>query len=269
MTPRIFALSDLHVDFAANLEQVESLSRSDYLADVLIVAGDASHRLDRAEAALGALMERFAQVFFTPGNHDLWVDDGEQPEGIQGLETSLDRVRDLEGLCARLGVRTAPGAAGEAWVLPLYGWYEPAFCERLHADAPKDRISRRWADHQRCRWPPYLLDDGERCCYFAGLNADRLSPSPGRRVISFSHFLPRPDVLPPVVHLRFKEPPRVAGTDRLESQLRTAGSCVHIFGHTHIPWDETIDGVRYVQNPLAYPHERKRRGQDGIRLVEV
>ncbi len=60
-----------------------------------------------------------------------------------------------------------------------------------------------------------------------------------------------------------------AATDRLESQLRAAGSGVHIFGHTHIPWDETIEGVRYVQNPLAYPHERKRRRQDGIRLVEV
>ena len=55
MSTRIFAISDLHVDFAVNLEQVESLSRSDYRRDTLIVAGDASHRLDRAEAALTAL----------------------------------------------------------------------------------------------------------------------------------------------------------------------------------------------------------------------
>jgi predicted phosphodiesterase len=269
MSTRIFAISDLHVDFAVNLEQVESLSRSDYRRDTLIIAGDASHRLDRVEAALTALVERFSQVFFTFGNHDLWVDDDSQAQGDGEVETSLDRVQALDDLCARIGVRTAPAAAGEMWGVPLGGWYEPAFSERLHADAPPARISRLWADHQRCRWPPHLPDDGARCRHFTRLNEDRLRPPPGRRVITFSHFPPRPEVLPPVAVLRFKELPLVCGSDRLEKQLRAAGSSVHVFGHTHIPWDETIDGVRYVQNPLGYPYERKRRGQDGIRLVQV
>ena len=113
MSTRIFAISDLHVDFAVNLEQVESLSRSDYRRDTLIVAGDASHRLDRAEAALTALVERFLQVFFTFGNHDLWVDDESQAKGDGEVETSLDRVQALDDLCVRIGVRTAPAAAGE------------------------------------------------------------------------------------------------------------------------------------------------------------
>ena len=269
MAMRIFAISDLHVDFAVNLEQVESLSRSDYRGDTLIVAGDASHRLDRAAAVLTALTDRFARVFFTPGNHDLWVDDESRPTGGGEVETSLDRVRALHDLCARIGVHTAAAAAGEMWVVPLYGWYEPAFSERLHADAPAQRISRRWADHQRCRWPADLPDDEARCRWFAALNEDRLAPPPGHTVITFSHFLPRPELLPPVADLRFKELPIVAGSDRTEAQLRAAGSSVHVFGHTHIPWDETIDGVRYVQNPLAYPFERKRRAQEGIRLVQV
>ena len=265
---RIFAISDLHVDFAANLEQVESLSQSDYQSDVLIVAGDASHRPDRTEAALLALVERFSRVFFTPGNHDLWVDDGEAPPPGP-VETSLERLSTLERMCTRIGVVTAPATMGDVWVVPLHGWYEAAFSERLHADAPTARISRRWADHKRCRWPSDLADDGARCRHFARLNEGRLTTPPARKVITFSHFLPRPELLPPVRHLRFKELPLVAGTDHLERQLRTARASVHVFGHTHIPWDEMIDGVRYVQNPLAYPHERKRRGQEGIRLVEV
>jgi len=34
---------------------------------------------------------------------------------------------------------------------------------------------------------------------------------------------------------------------------------VHVFGHTHLGWDATIDGVRYLQAPLSYPEERKMR----------
>jgi predicted phosphodiesterase len=263
---RLFALSDLHVDFAANLDLVEGLSREEHGADGLIVAGDASHRTDRAERALAALRECFAEVWFTPGNHDLWVDDGTG----EPAESSLDRIAAFEALCARLGVRTGPAPAGARWVVPLAGWYEPAFAQRRHADAPSERISRRWADHQRCRWPAGWDDDGERSRRLAEPNEAAIASIPtGCQVVTFSHFLPRPELLPTVAHLRFKELPRVAGSDILEGQLRAAGATVHVFGHTHIPWDEVIDGVRYVQNPLSYPHERKRRGQAGLKLVEV
>jgi len=34
---------------------------------------------------------------------------------------------------------------------------------------------------------------------------------------------------------------------------------VHVFGHTHFGWDATLDGVRYLQAPLAYPEERAGR----------
>ncbi|MDA0336069.1 MAG: metallophosphoesterase [bacterium] len=265
---RIFAISDLHVDFAANLALVRSLSSVDYVADVLLVAGDASHRLDRAAAALTALRQRFARVFFVPGNHDLWVDDGEGPLADAAVETSLQRMASLEGLCRQLGVETEPAAVGEIRVVPLYGWYETTFSDRLHGDAPMDRISRRWADFKRCRWSGDLAEDDVRCHYFARLNEDRLTGAQ-EHVITFSHFLPRPELLPPVQVLRFKELPHVSGTDHLERQLRAAGARVHVFGHTHIPWDVTMDGVRYVQNPLSYPHERKRRRQEGIRLVQV
>lgn len=32
---------------------------------------------------------------------------------------------------------------------------------------------------------------------------------------------------------------------------------VHAFGHTHIPMDQTIEGVRYVQWSLGTPREQK------------
>lgn len=264
---RIYGISDLHVDFAANLEQVASLPVGPHRGDTLLVAGDVSHRMDRTEQALGLLAARFERVFLVPGNHDLWVEDGKPlPEGAAG-ESSLDRLEALRRLACRLGVEMGPGGAGpEWWVLPLHGWYEPGF----GADgAPEEEMSRHWSDPNRCRWPPEQSSDGARCAYFEELNGPALGPPPGRRVLSFSHFVPRPELIPPVEGLRFKQLPRVAGTLRLDRQLRAAGSRLHLFGHTHIPWDAVIDGVRYVQRPLAYPHERARRGRPGIELLRL
>lgn len=41
------------------------------------------------------------------------------------------------------------------------------------------------------------------------------------------------------------------GSDPLESQIRRLGSDVHVYGHTHIPFDIGVEGVRYVQWPLG------------------
>jgi hypothetical protein len=79
-------------------------------------------------------------------------------------------------------------------------------------------------------------------------------------VVTFSHFLPRRDLLPPAKYLRFKGLPRVAGCAGLDAQLRRVGSRAHVFGHSHIDCDREIDGVRYVQNALRYPRDRTTPG---------
>jgi hypothetical protein len=140
-----------------------------------------------------------------------------------------------------------------------------------------DAIPARWADVRHCRWPE---DMGPPSAYFASLNEPHLQgrdhssyeaephsgAAAGRSAqdregealtISVSHFVPRRDLLPPEEFLRFRELPRVAGSPLIEAQLRAAGSDLHVFGHSHIRRDLTIDGVRYVQHALGYPRERR------------
>ncbi|KAL6642891.1 hypothetical protein ACP70R_021072 [Stipagrostis hirtigluma subsp. patula] len=63
--------------------------------------------------------------------------------------------------------------------------------------------------------------------------------------------------------------PKVIGSDFLERRLRAIhsnrkdGAACHVFGHTHFCWDSVVDEIRYVQAPLAYPRERKRRMNGG------
>jgi 3',5'-cyclic AMP phosphodiesterase CpdA len=70
---RIFAVSDLHTDFAENRRRLQLISSTSYLRDALVVAGD----MRIIDWTLRELRSRFGQVFYAPGNHELWVRDGE------------------------------------------------------------------------------------------------------------------------------------------------------------------------------------------------
>jgi hypothetical protein len=139
------------------------------------------------------------------------------------------------------------------WIVPLLSWYQASFDTDTNGQA---RDLSGWADFYRCRWPPEAKDIAE---YFLAMNHPHLRCYDGP-VISLSHFLPRRDLLPATDRLRFKGLPKVAGCRGLDDQIRQLKSCIHIFGHSHISCDRIIDGVRYVQNPLRYPRERRFSG---------
>lgn len=69
---RVFALSDVHLDFAVNAEWIAALSDWDYRDDILILAGDVTDRLPLLGWCLSILRRRFRNVLFVPGNHELW-----------------------------------------------------------------------------------------------------------------------------------------------------------------------------------------------------
>ncbi|HET6229087.1 MAG TPA: metallophosphoesterase [Longimicrobiaceae bacterium] len=236
---RIFALSDLHTDFRDNRALLDRLPAHAYRDDALIVAGDVADRLETIGETLGFLRSRFAEVFFVPGNHELWVRNDAR-DSVQKFAAVLE-------LCDSLGVRTRPARAAGRWVVPLFSWYTADFDR--HGSAAQAELDA-WSDFYFCHWPASVPRPDE---YFAALNARHVRRYDAP-VVSFSHFVPRLDLLPPVRYLGFKGLPRVAGSERIEEQIRLIGSAVHVFGHTHIMEDRVTDGVRYVQNWLRPLH---------------
>jgi Icc-related predicted phosphoesterase len=238
---RILAVSDLHTDFHENKMLLEQLPDVTAQGDVLIVAGDISDRLDTLKSTLALLRTKFMKVFYVPGNHELWVRKGDH--------TSIEKFFTVLALCETLDIQTSPEKVAAVWVVPLFSWYEPQFDAENSGDA--DALGG-WADFYLCKWPAGMEPV---CDFFLKMNEPRLRSYDGP-VISFSHFLPRRDLLPSVERLKFKGLPRVAGCAALDEQIRSLNSCVHVFGHSHIGCDRVIDGVRYIQNPLRYPRER-------------
>ncbi len=262
---RIFVWSDLHVDYSENMAWVQGLSARDYSRDVLLLAGDVCHHLGRIESALGRLRETFADVFFLSGNHELWLIDGDCSDSLQKFHRVLD-------LCRALDVKTAPAKVdtghGGLWIVPLFAWYDKPEDTRDSLFVPRaapvaERLDS-WADEQFVRWP----GGGAPSTYFLESNSPHLDRAYDAPVISFSHFLPRADLMFPARPGGTRQPAvwplqtgfnfsLVAGTWALERQIRKLGSRVHAYGHQHRNRWVTIDGVHYVSNCLGYPRERQ------------
>ena len=247
---RIFAISDLHTDIRENRDALRRAPMGGHRDDVLIVAGDVADSETVLRETLELLAERFREVFFVPGNHELWV-RGEERD-------SLEKFRAVLRVCDQAGVRTAPARVGGAWVVPLFSWYDASFDVR--GEGVEEELEA-WADRYFTRWP----GGGERVdTMFLEMNEPHVRRYDAP-VITFSHFVPRPELLPAARYLRFRGLPLVAGSLGIETQIRRIEPRVHVFGHTHIPADRVLEGVRYVQN-----HFRRPAGAaDPVALTEV
>ena len=146
---RIATVSDLHTDFAENREAVVKLAVAIHegRADVVVVAGDVSHKDQRIERALRAFGEVAPKVAYIPGNHDLWYDvplAADRPE----LNTWHRYRRELKAICESADAHYLPSSPlvlGRTAIVGTCGWYDyslmaPAFRAQVDDAAlgPKD-----------------------------------------------------------------------------------------------------------------------------------
>jgi predicted phosphodiesterase len=240
---RVFALSDIHIDYEVNAKWIAGLSAADYRDDVLILAGDITDTLRLLDWCLGTLVARFKRVLFVPGNHDLWV----VREGRE--KTSLQKFQEVTAVVESSGASMNPFRERGVSIIPLLGWYDYSFGE------PSEELKSMWMDYHACRWPSGMCEK-EIAAHFAELNQkNKYERVDGEKVITFSHFLPRIDVMPMFIPGAKRLLYPILGTTLLESQLRLLNPSVHVYGHSHVNRNVKIDGVSYINNAFGYPSE--------------
>jgi len=238
---RVLATSDVHVDYAVNAQWVESLSLVDYQNDVLILAGDITDSLLKLERCFGMLARRFMKVLFVPGNHDLWV------ARDKNLHDSFQKLEEVRRVASQCDVSMAPFHRGTLSIIPLMSWYDFSFGQ------PTQELKQMWADFRACRWPDGM-DTADVAARFQAMNHYQRR-SDHETIISFSHFLPRIDVMPETLPHRVKLLFPILGTRRLEQEVRRLRSTIHVYGHSHLNRRVQLDGTLYVNNAFAYPQE--------------
>ncbi|MEM9384594.1 MAG: metallophosphoesterase [Pseudomonadota bacterium] len=243
---RLFALSDVHVDYPGNAEWLDAISTADFADDLLILAGDISDLPARIRETFTTLTRRFKAVHYVPGNHELWV-------RRCGFHSSLDKFEAVLQLAQDHGVYCTPCQYPGLLVVPLFGWYDGTFGE------PSPVLKRQWMDFRACRWGGQ--SDIEVTGHFIDRNAVAVEASAivqgTPTVVSFSHFLPRIDVMPSYIPDRYRMLYPVLGSVRLDEQVRALGASVHVYGHSHVNRSVRLDGCRYINNALGGPSETR------------
>jgi 3',5'-cyclic AMP phosphodiesterase CpdA len=259
---KLFAISDLHVGYDANRLAVAELPA--HPNDWLIIAGDTGERPSQLEWVLSELVPRFAKVFWTPGNHDLWTPRNWTPE--QRGASHYDRLVEI---CRRHDVLTPedpfavwPGDGPRTAIVPTFVLYDYSFRpDEVPLEAAVQWAADtgvRCADEELLSPHPYPSRDAW-CAARVAWTEERLGAIPSDvRIVLVNHFPLRRDlaVLPRI--------PRFSiwcGTRATESWPTRFPIDVVVSGHLHIRSSHRIDEVQYEEVSLGYPSQwRPERG---------
>lgn len=258
---KLFAISDLHVGFKENLIALTQLL--DHPEDWLILCGDIADTPDQLDVALQILSQKFAQLIWVPGNHELWTIP--RASTLRGVA----RYEHLVELCRQQGVLTPEdpfplweGEGGTHRLAPLFLLYDYSF---RPSDVPIEEAVA-WAAEEDvvCTDEILLHPDpypnvGEwceaRCRESERRLEDSLAESPHPTIL-IAHFpLKQELAILPLIQ-RFMV---WSGTRRTEDWHRRFRASTVISGHLHIPCTRYIDGVRFEEVSLGYPQQWKRR----------
>ncbi|KAL7494940.1 hypothetical protein ACHAWT_003530 [Skeletonema menzelii] len=287
---RVFLLSDLHCDYSENREWLSNLTTTDEVNNcsaektMILIAGDVSHDLQILRWTFQTLKQTFAEVAFVPGNHELWLDKAAD-EGDQCAD-SIDKIERIIRICVEEDIHIGPVKVGSLWIVPLLSWHhisfdsEPPICSESWGGIPTaSRTVRIGADYRKTVWPHPMTPLDDSVAQFMDtlndviLDFDNIDEwDKDATILTFSHFLPRVELLPEKRYLSLPSLPACSGSTFLESRLRELNKKVssktvgdrpiqhlHAFGHSHLAYDLTIEDVRYVHAPLAYPREWEQR----------
>ena len=260
---KLYALADLHLNHARNRATLEALPA--HPDDWLILAGDLGEKTDHLHWCFRLLRDRWAQLIWVPGNHELWTPPSEGSDGLRGVE----RYQDFVSVCHSYGVLTpedpyVPWPGDESLrICPLFLLYDYSFAPE--GMTPAEAVA--WAAESRIRAADevYLHPDPYPtrqawCEARVATTAKRLEATPGRKVL-INHWPLRRDLT------RIPAVPRYVpwcGTRATEDWHVRFDAEVVVTGHLHVRATDYRDGVRFEEVSLGYPrHWKEETGASG------
>lgn|SRR3990167_2129029 len=238
---KILLISDPHIDFATTNKKKFFLQPLDEV-DAIVCAGDVAN--DGWDFKQFLDWFRFYNVpkFIVPGNHDMWW--------ARNSYTWNLYVKDIPG------------------------WHAPDPNTRfniIESEIGDIMMFNFW--YWKYDWPEGVDPDNYRD--FREMDVDALTM---KRFEDAGPLVDRPKVKMSISHmsphkqiLSAYKPNFLFVNPMIDTIIRAHESKLHLFGHTHEHVDQTIDDVRYVNNPVGYGFEGVRRkfGEETYHLEDL
>jgi putative phosphoesterase len=245
-------LSDLHIDNLSNIIKrnvaentlIDFIKNSDI--DILLIPGDLSSDWVYTVTLIDSIQDKTGvQIYFVPGNHDLWHLKKETNKVIEGLShhpsVLINRFVTLN----------------DNWDLyGALGWYDYSFKSSFTTDQICERKKKSlWADSEFMN-----LEMSDKEFFQKQLNSWKGSfeTHSGKNTIFMQHFVPSDKFL------TYKENSNdwnfcnaYIGSEKIRQFIESKNQIKVVpFGHTHNRFGEVeMKGVKYMCNPLGYHSE--------------
>lgn len=258
-TPRLLAVSDLHLGVVGN-DDVLDLLQPTTDGDWLILAGDITEDKDLLAHCFDVLGERFDQLVWVPGNHELY----HRQDSLRGparYASMVDIARAHQVLTPEDPYVLFPHHPTPIRVVPLfipydYSWRPAGMTidEAMEAALSKGIMA---TDELAIDTAPFAsMVDWTRARLAATVRRLALLPA-DEDTILINHW---PLTHEPVTWLRHREFELWCGTRHTAQWARRYRAHTVVYGHLHIPRSHTEGGTYYEECSSGYPRERRERG---------
>lgn len=271
---RLWAISDIHLSYKANRQALEQLIARPN--DDLILCGDVGESAEHCQMAFSKLKECFKQVWWVPGNHELFTLPSQKDEGLRGEAKYMECVE----VARRHGVLTPEddyvlweGQGGPVLIAPIFTLYDYSFrpdhvkledalewAREKNIEATDEHLLHPDPHTSRIAWCHALLEKTE-----AKLAA-AIAKHPGTKLVIVNHWPLREDLV------RLPTIPRFSlwcGTKQTEDWHNRYNAKVVISGHLHIRRTDWIDDTRFEEVSLGYPRQWQDVQEHGLDINDL
>jgi predicted phosphodiesterase len=267
---RLWAIADLHLSYKTNREELEKLQPRPN--DGLILAGDIGETAEHLRLAFTKATSCFGQVFWCPGNHELYTMPTQKEKGLRGEK----KYEECVEIAREFGVKTPEddytlwdGEGGPCLIAPIFTLYDYSFrpahvklenalewAREENIEATDEHILHPDPHESRIDWCEALLARTEHKLSAA------VAANPDVKLIIIGHWPLREDLVKLFLVPRFS---LWCGTKKTEDWHKKFNAKVVVSGHLHVRRTDWKDDTRFEECSLGYPRqwqECKDRGLD-------
>ncbi|KAF2395552.1 Metallo-dependent phosphatase [Trichodelitschia bisporula] len=266
---KLYAISDLHLAYKANRDAWNLLAP--HPDDGLILAGDVGESLEHLELAFSVATRAFRAVWWVPGNHELYTQNGLR--GTAKYAACVAAARAWGVRTPEDGFEVWEGEGGSCVVCPVFALYDYSWAPE--GMGPVQAVE--WAGEEGVRasdeallHPEPYASRQEWCQALVNRAEGRLAEVgvrwPGLPVVIVNHWPLRRGLVS-----LFKVPRFIVwcGTTRTEGWHERFRASVVVSGHIHVRRTDWVGDTRFEEVSWGYPRQWKECADRGVGINEV